>query len=322
MHSQLFHSFSELASVESGTQEISSAKEIAGRVADYVTIGTQGEPLLLLACNDVVKPRPPVVLRHLRVEFGVRYRVRTDTDIVDGVFTTISLRTPEKSLFEPFCLAGEVLVASLPLQASAKDIDQTVTRFVEMLSAIALPPQRAIAGLWAELWLISKDRNIETAITGWHTDSTDRFDFAFEKHFVEVKATEAAERVHEFAYEQLRDVKNSVRVASLKLRRAANGASISDLVDEIQAALSPLQREKLLRNVFQAIGSEITEADDIRFDPNFAEVNLRVIDAQSIPTVVIPEGSQISGVRFRVNLDSAKMVGTLATCALEKALLR
>ena len=191
-----------------------------------------------------------------------------------------------------------------------------------MLAAISRPPQRAIAGLWAELWLISKAQNIEAVINAWHTDTTDRFDFAFENYFVEVKATESAERIHEFAYEQLRDMKNLVQVVSLKLRRAASGISVSGLVEEIQVKLSPHQREKLLWNVFQAIGSEINEANELLFDPGFADTNLRVVDAQSIPAVMIPEGSPISGVRFRVNLDSASLDGVLSACSPEKTLLR
>jgi hypothetical protein len=322
MRSQLFTSFSELAAIELPAQDIFSAKKIAGRIADYVTVGTEGEPLLLLSCAGLTRPHPPVVLRHLRVEFSVHYRVRAGTTVVDGVFTVISLRTCEKNLFEPFCIAGEVLIASLPQQPTAADIDQTITRFVEMLAAISRPPQRAIAGLWAELWLISKTQNIEAAINAWHTDTTDRFDFAFENYFVEVKSTESAERVHEFAYEQLRDVKNFVRVASLKLRRSANGTSISDLVEEIQVELSPHQREKLLRNVFHAIGSEIAEADELLFDSGFADTNLRVVDAQFIPAVIIPEGSPISGVRFRVNLDSASLNEVLSVRSPEKALLQ
>ena len=144
MRSQLFQNFSELATIELPAQDIFSATGIAGRSADYVTVGAQGEPLLLLSCAGLTRPRPSIVLRYLRVEFGVHYRVSAGTTVVDGVFTVISLRAFEKNLFEPFCIAGEALIASLPQQPSTEDIDQTITRFVEMLAAIARPPQRAV----------------------------------------------------------------------------------------------------------------------------------------------------------------------------------
>ena len=277
--------------------------------------------MLLLSCEAAGDlRRPSISLRHLSVEYGIRYRVRTSTGFAEGDFVVVSLRGDDLTLSEPFCLAGDILLAALPASPSASDIDKVVRQLVEMMTALSLPSSKAVAGLWAELWLMSLAASRDVAVAAWHGDTTDRFDFAFDTHFVEVKATEREERIHEFSYEQLRRSELPVRVASLRLRRAQNGTSIADLVNALQAGLSQQMRAKVLRNVFSAVGSAISETAEIRFDQSFAEANLRCIAADHVPVVVIPAGSPISAVRFRVNLGdsflAANLMRTLARDAL------
>jgi len=219
----------------------------------------------------------------------------------------VSLRGDDLALAEPFCMAAEALLAALSEAPSASDIERVVRQFVELMSALSLPSSRAIAGLWAELWLMSVAVDPRAAVAAWHEAATDRFDFAFPGHFVEVKATEREERNHEFSYEQLRRSELPVKIASLRLRRVPSGRSISDLVGSLQTILSPEMRTKLVRNVFSAVGSAVSEASEMRFDVAFAEANLRVLAADKVPVVVIPEGSPISAVRFRVNFDDSSL---------------
>lgn len=322
MRSQLFEAFTQIEATIASSDGVSPARPIVGRDADYVSVGPHGEPLLLLSCGTSgLQHRPPLGLRHLRVEYGVRYHVRTAVDVVDDIFTVVSLRSDDRSLFESFCLAGEVLLGLLPQKPSSADVDNVVNQLVELLSALVLPSQSTVVGLWAELWLISSAANREAAVVAWHGDPTDRFDFAFDTHFVEIKATERGERAHEFAYDQLRNSERPILIASLKLRRAQNGVSISELVEAIQSGLSPRLREKLVRNVFGAVGNAVSETDDIKFDVSFAESYLRFVDAEKVPVVLIPEGSPISAVRFRVNLDDSSMATSLRTRSPDVALV-
>ena len=297
------------------------ASAVFGRAHDYVSLGPQQQPVLLLSCASLVSlKRPPISLQHLTVEFGIRFRVRAPSGIVEDDFVVISLRGDDLGLAEAFCLAADALVAALPESPSASDIEKSVREFVEVLSALSLPSSRAVAGIWAELWLMAVASDPHAAVTAWHRDPTDRFDFSFADHFVEVKATEREERNHDFSYEQLRLSEGRVKVASLRLRRAQGGRSIADLVAAIQAGLNAELRTKLVRNVFGAIGSAVTEASEIRFDEAFAESNLRVIAADRVPVVVIPDGAPISAVRFRVNLDDSSLTADLLRTAAHLAL--
>ena len=322
MRSQLFDAFSEASATAVSIDGLSPARSVVGRIADYISVGPGGEPLLLISCQGgPLQHRPPLGLQHLRVEYGVRYRVRASTEVIENVFTIVSLRGDGRDLFESFCLAGEVLLGLLPKEPLVADVDHVVNQLVEMLAALVLPSQRTVAGLWAELWLISNAVEREAALAAWHSEPTDRFDFAFAGHFFEVKATEGVERMHEFAYDQLRNTDRPICIASLKLRRAQNGISISDLVDVIQSGLKPQLREKLVRNVFGAVGDAVSRADEIRFDVDFAASNMRLVVAEHVPAVFIPSGSPISGVRFRVNFDDSSMVAFLQTRSPAVALI-
>jgi len=208
----------------------------------------------------------------------------------------------------------------LPEAPSASDIEKVVREFVAMLSTLTLPSTRAIAGLWAELWLITLAADHNAAVAAWHANATDRFDFSFAGHFVEVNATEGEERSHEFSYDQLRRNEMPVKVASLGLRRAQSGKSLADLVGTLQSDLKPELRAKLVRNVFAAIGSAVSEASDIRYDESFAEKNLPVIPAERVPAIAIPEGSPITAVRFCVNLSDSSLAADVVKVAKHAAI--
>jgi len=322
MRSKLYDTYREAASAALCDDGMLPASAAPGRTRDYVSLGPQQQPVLLLSCaSSVGLKRPPISLQHLTVEFGIRFRVRAPSGVVEDDFVVVSLRGDDLGLAEAFCLAADALVAALPEAPSASDIEKAVREFVEVLSALSLPSSRAVAGLWAELWLMSVASEPQAAVEAWHRDPTDRFDFSFADHFVEVKATEREERSHDFSYEQLRRSEAPVRVASLRLRRVQGGKSVADLVATLQEGLNGELRQKLVRNVFGAIGSAVSEASEIRFDERFAESSLRVIAADRVPAVVIPDGSPISAVRFRVNLDDSSLTADLLRPAVHLALV-
>lgn len=322
MRSKLYEAYREAASATPTGDGTLPASLVLGRAHDYVSLGSQQQPVLLLSCaSSASLKRPPISLQHLTVEFGIRFRVRAPSGIVEDDFVVISLRGDDLGFAEAFCLAADALVTALPEAPSASDIEKAIREFVEVLSALSLPSSRAVAGLWAELWLMSVASDPHAAIAAWHRDPTDRFDFSFTSHFVEVKATEREERSHDFSYEQLRRSEAPVRVASLRLRRAQGGKSVADLVATLQSGLNAELRSKLVKNVFSAIGSAVTEASEIRFDEAFAESNLRVIAAERVPVVVIPDGAPISAVRFRVNLGDSSMTADLLRPAAHLALV-
>lgn len=322
MRSKLYGAYREAVSAAPVGDGTLPASAVPGRARDYVSLGPQQQPVLLLSCaSSAGLKRPSICLQHLTVEFGIRFRVHAATGVVEDDYVVISLRGDDLELSEAFCLAADSLVAALPEAPSASDIENAVREIVEVLSALSLPSSRAVAGLWAELWLMSVATDPQAAVAAWHKDPKNRFDFSFASHFVEVKATEREERIHDFSYEQLRRSELPIKVASLRLRRAQGGKSVADLVATLQEGLKPELRSKLVKNVFGTIGSDISEASEIRFDEKFAESYLRVIAADRVPVVVIPDASPISAVRFRVNLDDSSLRVELLKPAVHLAIL-
>jgi hypothetical protein len=321
MRSNFYDAYREAASAARGEDGMLPASVAPGRKHDYVSLGPQQQPVLLLSCaSSASLKRPPITLQHLTVEFGTRFRVRAPSGVLEDNFVVVSLRGDDLRFAEAFCLAADALVGGLPEAPSASDIEKVIREFVEVLSALSLPSSRAVAGLWAELWLMSAAADPHGAVTAWHRDPSDRFDFSFTGHFVEVKATEQENRSHDFSYEQLQRSGVPVKVASLRLRRVQGGKSVADLVATLQNYLNAELRTKLVKNVFGAIGSAVTEASEIRFDEAFAESHLRVIAADRVPAVLIPVGSPISSVRFRVNLDDLSLTAFLLRPAVHLAL--
>lgn len=321
MHSTLYEAYREATTVARSEDGTLPASAVPGRQHDYVSFGPQQQPVLLLSyVSPVDFCRPPICLQHLTVEFGIRFRVSALSKVVESKFVVVSLQGHDLSLAEAFCFAADALLASLPEIPSASDIEKAVRDLVEVMSTLSLPSPRAVAGLWAELWLMSVASNPQAALAAWHQDPKERFDFSFIGHFVEVKATEQESRNHEFSYEQLRRTEMPVSVASLRLRRSQRGISVADLLATLQIGLTADMRAKLIKNVFGAIGSAIFDAREIRFDDAFAAANLRVVNADRVPAVEIPVGSPISSVRFRVNLDDSSLGSHLIRLAAPVAL--
>jgi hypothetical protein len=312
MRKKLYDVYNEALLGQPSSEETLHASHVPGRAHDYVAAGPNGQPVILLSYsspNGLI--RPPISLQHVTVEFGVPFRVRTTSTIEDGNFVVISFCSKDTALAEPFCIAAEILIAALPELPTVLQIEKVVREFVELMTSLSLPSSRAVSGLWAELWLISVSTDPQESIAAWHETPTECYDFEFQKHIIEVKATEQKERNHEFSYMQLGSSTLPVAVASLKLRRSSNGTSLFDLVEKIQIRISSEMRIKLVRNIFNAIGLAVSEAEEIRFDESFAAANLRVIHANNLPKVIIPKGSPISAVRFQINLDHSSLVAAL-----------
>lgn len=312
MQRTLIDAFNEVLATPRPKGGALAATNVPGRVHDYVSLGEDDQPVILLSCvPQTGLQRPPIRLQHISVEFGISFRVQINTSVIDGDFVVISLRSLDSAFVEPFCLAAEALLSALPTAPSSADIDRVVREFVELMTSLTLPSTRAVAGLWAELWLMTVAAEPKIAVSAWHATVSDRYDFAFQEYLVEVKATEKEERNHEFSYEQLRHCDLPVKIASLKVRRIQNGASISDLIDTLLVGLGPDLRTKLIKNVFSAIGSAVSEATEVRFDESFAEDNLRVVAAERLPVPLVDANSPISSVRFRLNLDDSSLASKL-----------
>ena len=61
---------------------------------------------------------------------------------------------------------------------------------------MSLPREGRYSGLWAELFVIAKSADVESALRAWRSGFFDRFDFSWPGKCLEVKATTKALRAH------------------------------------------------------------------------------------------------------------------------------
>lgn len=298
----LYSEFQNLAPASSATEF--AAVPIRGRRNDFLAKGAEGAPAFLLSDQSAAKYTPGTTLKHVTVQFHATCRVQSPTGTIEGQFAVVACDASVPELYELFVRCVGAAVEQLPDEAKTRDIETCVRSLLNLFRAMNAPGGREIAGLWAELFVITQAADVATAVTAWHADTFERFDFSWPDGVLEVKATQGASRVHEFALEQLDVPKGLGLVASLLLQPLTNGVGVMDLATQIDAALQGEShlRQRLWANIAAALGSGFSEKLDRRFDLSFVERHVATFHMSDIPAPDRPRDSRVSGVRFRTDL--------------------
>ena len=282
------------------------AVQMPGRPGDYIARGPDGAVVVLLRGSHGPVVKPQLRLRHIEVDYGSRCRVaEAGVGPVDGDFIAIRCIEAKQPVLELFVRTVEALAATLPKEPSATQTETLIEGLVELFRKLTQPPRRSIKGIWAELFVIEHSAVLEEMVAAWHSDADEKFDFASERGYLEVKATEQAVRFHEFSLGQLRPNGDMpVIIASLMLRRETGGASVLDLARRIDKRLAgdSQLRARLWRNLASTVGLEFDEAVDVSFSEPFARSGLKAIEATNIPCVERPLPPGVVDVRMKVDL--------------------
>lgn len=273
---------------------------------DFLAKNADGAPVFLLHDSSVAKYNPSINFRHLSAQFHATCRVKTNSGNLDDQFCLVYCDATAPELYELFIRCVAAAIEELPNNSSTKEIESCITKLRDLFRALALPSHREVSGLWAELFVILKCGNPEHAMSLWHEDKFDRFDFSNGKLHIEVKSTVRGLRAHEFALEQLQPpTLGEGFVVSLLLQALSGGSGILDLAREVEAAItSPRLKQKLWENVAMALGSDFSDKLDKRFDDNFAERALVVYSMPDIPRPDTPADSRVTSLRFISDLAS------------------
>jgi putative PD-(D/E)XK family protein DUF4420 len=266
-----------------------SGAQIPWRQGDYVARGVDGEPLVLVAVEATDSVPPSLRLRHVRVDYSATCRIRDGSArLTEGCFAVIACSADDPELFNFFLNGADAMVAALPVGSPVAEVRRSVSAFVELFRVLAAPASRTIAGLWAELFVISEQPNAVRWMGAWREQVSDKYDFSFDGIRLDVKASEMPTRIHHFSLEQLVPPRPARGyIVSIKLRRSAGGIGLVDLAERVARRVTsvPALGEKLWRNMSESLGSDFCESLDVRFDEEFAREQLRVIDSSAIPSV-------------------------------------
>jgi hypothetical protein len=312
--------------LRSEAEGIVDAAPLSNRINDYVGRGESGEPLVLIAFKGSDSYKPPIQLRHIAIDFAAACRVKTDeSGIIERNFVLISCSAEDPALFDFFLKASEGIVSSLPGEPTLAQVHRHVELFVELFRRLLLPSPRSVKGLWAELFVLASSSEPEGWLNAWHVSGVEKFDFAWPKFRIEVKATEMPLRVHEFSLHQLDGCGDAtVIIVSILLRRSGSGEGVmDDLADRIVRHLDPASPlvTKLWMNVAESLGSDFSDQLDVRFDSTYAAQSLRAIRSIEIPRPVVTD-SRVHDVHFKVDVSGVAERSAMSLEGVCAAVLR
>jgi Putative PD-(D/E)XK family member, (DUF4420) len=291
-----------------------AAMPIPGFERHRLAINAAEDPCLLVAVDP--GPRtvavPPLALEHLTVQHDLHCRVtHLDGSTETGRFTIIRCAGGDRVLREYFLSIVGSLVGLLGELPTTSEVNAVVTRIVELFQAMSRPARKSVQGLWAELFIIARSRDVGRMVRAWHVVPADRYDFNEGPARVEVKSSAGPLRRHQFSLDQLIAPAGAhALVVSVRVERAGAGTSLGELVNEIKDAL---RGETLLsfhvdEIVMQTLGSSWRRALDERFDRHVAEDDLAYFEPDVIPRVDEALPPEVSDVHFRVDLTGVPTV--------------
>jgi len=301
----LYEAFADLPLAGSAVEF--SAVPLSGLRADFLAKAGDGGPVFLLQDSSPTSYSPAIELKNISARFHSTCRVTTTSGTLEDQFAVVSCGASVPELYEVFIRCLSATAEQLPVRAGTSDLQRCVQALLDLFRALGRPSGREVAGLWAELFVISKSTDVMQALRAWHADHFERFDFSWSTGCLEVKAAIKEERQHEFALEQLQAPTGGAGyVASVLLQPLSGGIGVVDLANTIERSViaEPVLRQKLWENIAAALGSEFSERLDRRFDSSYAERSLVIYAMADVPAPAEPSDRRITGVRFRVDLST------------------
>ncbi|MFZ3173401.1 MAG: PD-(D/E)XK motif protein [Thiobacillus sp.] len=278
---------------------------LSTRRKDFLAKNHDGAPVFLLHDSSAAKYSPNISFRHLSAQFHATCHIRTDEVELKDQFCIVWCDASEPELHELFVRCVGAAIEELPDDSGTRELESCISQLHDLFRGLSLPSSREVSGLWAELFVIWKSGNPAHAVSLWHEDQYDRFDFSNNTVHLEVKSTIRELRAHEFALEQLQPPAGGTGfVASLMLQPLTGGIGVLDIAQEIEPAISEMPRlkQKLWKNIAKALGADFSDKLDKRFDPTFAEKSLALYLMSDIPRPDTPSDPRVTALRFLSDL--------------------
>jgi hypothetical protein len=151
--------------------------------------------------------------------------------------------------------------------------------------------RNTLLGLIGELTVLAVAPNLELALSAWHSEGDDRYDFSWGSRRLEVKATTSTMREHQFNSRQLPALHGiEVWVASVQIAEVEVGTTIAEIFEELAADL-PLDALKKLSSVIaKTAGLPPGLLQTPIFDLESTKRGVRLFVGDSVPTPLLVDG--------------------------------
>jgi hypothetical protein len=283
-------------------------RRLASTSSVWVGRDSLARPVVVIETTpDATKPHG-AVLRNITFEPWISCEITEGAGGPRSVMASVIRCTAaERELHEHFLRALSPACEEIAEQPRVGEVAALVERLIEVFRALGQPSHDSVQGLWAELLLISRARDIELAVQAWQPRTRSLVDFEQGLLGVEVKSCGGQIRQHRFKLSQLQPAIGSERyIASVLVSAHARGASISDLWDVIEQRLGNrrLLRDRTAARIAETLGDDWQRAHAHRFDVDSAIASLLVFDASGIPRVGEDAEASVTDIEFTVDLSS------------------
>ena len=300
--------------VPSADHPIYSVVPVPGYPAYFIRKDNNANVCVLIAAPDrEARRHVPIRLESLEVVFEIPSIIKQAGKVSEETFTVVRCRSNNAEIVRYFLSVGETLLRILGPNPSRVAIGDAITRLAHIFQRMQSPATRSVNGLFGELFLIRQSRNPFRTLAAWRTQNTSRFDFNAGSVRVDVKTAGGRQRIHSFSYDQCNPPSGTTAVAaSLFVERAAGGASLRELIRDIEALVATNTELvlKLHETVAETLGRSLHEALSVRFDHRLSASSLQFYDLRSIPAVRNEPPPGVSDIHFRSDLSSVPQADT------------
>lgn len=282
----------------------------------FAAVNDSGDYLVLVD-DQRISIGPPLRLKVISVDYGIKYRAIIDNAEVSGQYTVLKLGSQHSHLTYSFCTLISMLSSSLGAKPTPGQLQEFVENFIELFAPRLGNPRERIKGLFGELAVINAADDKEKFALAWHNQTNSNKDFSFPLQYLEVKTTEGKLRKHEFSSKQLDSPFEGkpVLVASLVIEEDPQGQTVFQLLDLIQSNLSHEMQVKLIKQTFEIVGLDAEDAQELKWSVQGSAGGIHIFSAEDLPKPIVDDSNNlsaaISGISFSLNFEILEAAGLI-----------
>jgi|GEM_PF-2737576 len=298
----LFEAYQELARRFPDACQHLFGSKLDGAHGLWLSLDAQGQPYLLfeMAKDD---GQPDLKLKSVEVRFACPCEIQLrDGSALSGTYTLVSLTNDDPDIIRVFLRLLEEAFLVPGADHSAAAVRDQILAIADLFTRLS-DDLKDVVGLWGELHIIRTAQDVNAAAMAWSSSACARYDFMAERFALEVKTTLKSIRQHRFSLEQLRpDADIRVYVASIMLTELPSGEAVSELIDEIYAALNkPESRARFFRQCLRKGGADVYRSE-LRLSTLPDGASIALYDASTLPVPSTVSGEPVFNISFDIDL--------------------
>lgn len=266
----------------------------------------EGHVMVLFAVIPASSRSPPMGLANLRLDFNRTARLIGESgEVENDSFAMVECLSDNQNVVDCFLDIMETLLQKFPTRIEANELRSEFDILFETFRRLTQAPSQTALGLWGELFLIAESSDPLRLIEAWHRESTQLVDFATEDEWIEVKTCAGEERRHVVSQRQVSPPKDiNGHLVSVMTLPVSNGTTLRKLMLRIEQRLEdqPTAIFNMHTTAMDQLGRDHASALGMAFDEAVARTSLRIYPMAELPHIPGPLPSEISGVRYIVDL--------------------